>query len=153
MEDDRTEKISLRDFMKRRMNMFLKNANITIRKTRTPLSKSFDPLHQTYDSPPRQKTVDDTDIRTEPLIIENITTLDRRISLVERDVSSIMETVASESATSFYQKLDDIQHELSVIHRDMGVLRTNYERFDGIVAELNSKLETVIRSIGVIDME
>lgn len=158
MEDDNTQKTSLRDYMKRRMNMFLKNANITIRKTNIPTTPScLRKIAETYDeseASSRQIGGDSVeDIRSEPLIIENITTLERRISHVERDVSSMMETVASENVSSLYRRLDDIQNELAVIHSDMDVLQNNCRRVDTVVTELNSKLETVIRSIGVIDIE
>lgn len=158
MEDDNTQKTSLRDYMKRRMNMFLKNANITIRKTNIPTTPScLRKIAETYDeSEASSRQIDGDsveDIRSEPLIIENITTLERRISHVERDVSSMMETVASENVSSLYRRLDDIQNELAVIHSDMDVLQNNCRRVDTVVTELNSKLETVIRSIGVIDIE
>lgn len=150
MEDDTTQKTSLRDYMKRRMNMFLKNANITIRKTNIPSTPScLRKIAETYDddsetSPRHDPSPPTEDIRSEPLIIENITTLERRISHLESHVS-----VASE----MYRRLDDIQNELAIIHRDMDAMRTNCQQVDTVVAELNSKLETVIRSIGVIDVE
>jgi len=159
MEDDTPQKTSLRDYMKRRMNMFLKNANITIRKTNIPSTPScLRKIAETYDddsetSPRHDPSPPTEDIRSEPLIIENITTLERRISHVERDVSSIIDTITSENTTSLYRRLDDIQNELAIIHRDMDVMRTNCQQVDTVVAELNSKLETVIRSIGVIDVE
>ena len=113
---------SFRDLMKKRMDLFLKNTGITIRK------KSPPPSHQV---PP---TIDDVDLRADPLLIENITTLDKRISHTERI-------------------LDELHTEVHSIHRDINTLRDKFLHTDNALAEVNSRLQTVIHSIGVIDME